>query len=230
MSAVAPTSNQPVLRFRLDPGEPGVLRTSSVSMSTVRVFAQETRNLTRLKAEAAREGRKVIYGDIRLGLRKIGNRVVATSGHTTVVSAESAQAVSFAPTALGPAEGVEEPRSEAPEPRAVETPEAELAGGVRAEESSQEEVSPDSAAELRRAETAVLQLKLQAARLEQYLVENDRAADEIETGFARVAVERSSSFAGERLRRINEEIRKVEFRQRTRKALRDGAEYLRDLA
>ncbi|MHC4660093.1 MAG: hypothetical protein ACYS8W_00265 [Planctomycetota bacterium] len=72
--------------FKLDPGEPGILRGAKATDATPRVFQQEQRNLARLTAEAAREGQVVTQRDVSLRMSKVGDVVAATGGETTVVS------------------------------------------------------------------------------------------------------------------------------------------------
>jgi hypothetical protein len=76
----------PTLGFRLDPGEPGMLRRGKASQATLLVTGQEHRNLVRLKSEAIREGRVVIHADTSYGRAFAGPYLTTTSGLTTVIS------------------------------------------------------------------------------------------------------------------------------------------------
>ena len=223
-NGVAPITS-PVLHFRLDPGEPGVLQSSPAGTSTVRVFGQETRNLTRLKAEAAREGKSVIYADVSLGLRKVGNRVVAASGHTRVITRPRPEASGVATTAgrigvsgqspVGLAEAVPVP------PQATES-EPKETGRARSDSSG-------DPAEVREAQQETLQLKMQAEKLLDRVEDIRREGEDAESEVEETRLGRSETYIDERLKQINDEIRKVEFRLTARKALGDGPESLRIL-
>ncbi|MBI4568360.1 MAG: hypothetical protein HY719_08170 [Planctomycetes bacterium] len=76
------------LYFRLDPGEPGVLRSSSPADSAAAVRMQETRNLNRLKGEAYREGRVVVDAGITYHRGLEGTTPVVRSAQTHVTSVE----------------------------------------------------------------------------------------------------------------------------------------------
>jgi hypothetical protein len=79
--------NDPVLGFRLDPGEPGMLRQARASDATLLVTAQERRNLGRLKSEAFREGRIPIKAGTVFTRSLPGTSVgTVVAGQTTVVS------------------------------------------------------------------------------------------------------------------------------------------------
>lgn len=96
--------NDPVLGFRLDPGEPGMLRRARASDATLRVTAQEQRNLSRLKNEAFREGRIPIQAGAVFTRSLPGTGVgTVVAGQTTVVSV---------PDSTPPASGVRIPGEE----------------------------------------------------------------------------------------------------------------------
>jgi len=85
--ALEPLSiNNPTLGFRLDPGEPGMLRAGKATQATLLVTAQEHRNLARLKSEAIREGRVIIHAGIQFGRAFKGAFLTTTNGLTTVIS------------------------------------------------------------------------------------------------------------------------------------------------
>jgi len=212
---VGPVSGH-MLHFRLDPGEPGVLRSSPAGTSTLRVFAQETRNLTRLKGEAAREGREVIYSDVRLGLRRVGNRVVAASGHTRVVTRPREEkgpvAMESGPIGVTGADTLERER-----------PAAGWDAGVGQAEDAEGSPPSDSA----EAQREKLQLKLEAAKLDER-IEEIRSEDQKEDEeVSEIGPNQSEAYIDQRLDLINAEIRKVEFRLQARKLLGEEPESLR---
>jgi hypothetical protein len=79
--------SDPRVFFKLDPGEPGTLRSARASETAIRVTAQEQRNLNRLTSEAAREGRRVVFADARFRYGVDGQFASIRSGQTTVRSA-----------------------------------------------------------------------------------------------------------------------------------------------
>jgi hypothetical protein len=84
-----PVINNPYLGYKLDPGEPGLLNKAKASESTLRVTAQEQRNLNRLVSEAVQEGRTVIWKGITYRPAIAGSFMGTAAGHTTVISVES---------------------------------------------------------------------------------------------------------------------------------------------
>jgi hypothetical protein len=52
MSNVEPILNNPILGYRLDPYEPGLIHCAKASQSTIQVVSHEHRNLTRLSLQA----------------------------------------------------------------------------------------------------------------------------------------------------------------------------------
>ncbi len=78
--------SNPVMGFRLDPGEPGMLRSGKANQATLLVTGQEHRNLVRLKSEAIRDGRVIIHAGIRFGRKFAGPYLTTASGLTTVIS------------------------------------------------------------------------------------------------------------------------------------------------
>ena len=74
----------PVLGYKLDPGEPGIPYSAPASRSVLRVLSQEISNLIAFKKEALENGGYVIYGRISLDLRKRGSFLAAVAGKTQV--------------------------------------------------------------------------------------------------------------------------------------------------
>jgi len=78
--------NNPVLGYRLDPGEPGVLRSSSARDSARAVTSQEQHNSHRLQSEALMSGRIVVATNISYSHARAGSYMAVTAGLTTVIS------------------------------------------------------------------------------------------------------------------------------------------------
>ena len=76
--------SNPVLGYKLDPGEPGIPYSAPASRSVLRVLSQEISNLVAFKKEALREGGYVIYSNIALDMRKRGSFLAAIAGRTQV--------------------------------------------------------------------------------------------------------------------------------------------------
>ncbi len=81
---IDPTSFNPILGYKLDPGEPGLAHSAPASMSVLRVLSQELSNYLAFKKEAMREGGFIIGGGISLDLRKRGGFLAAVAGKTKV--------------------------------------------------------------------------------------------------------------------------------------------------
>ncbi len=79
--------NDPQIKYRLDLGEPGVLRSASASTSTLRVVEQEQRNLNRFRSRAIQEGKTVVFASIKY-LRQFRGAFMATVGGETSVVVE----------------------------------------------------------------------------------------------------------------------------------------------
>lgn len=77
--------NDPRIGYRLDPGEPGVLRGASASTSTMRVVEQEQRNLNRFRSRAIQEGKTVVFASISYLRQFRGSFMATVGGETTVV-------------------------------------------------------------------------------------------------------------------------------------------------
>lgn len=76
----------PVLRYRLDPCEPGMLRSAPASQSTAAVSAHERGNLTQFRREAALAGRMVVYSSITFTRGIDGLFPSVRAGRTEVVT------------------------------------------------------------------------------------------------------------------------------------------------
>lgn len=74
----------PVLGYKLDPGEPGLAYSAPASRSVIRVMSQEISNLVAFKNEALRKGGVVIYSKISLDMQKRGMFLAAVAGKTEV--------------------------------------------------------------------------------------------------------------------------------------------------
>ena len=87
--------NDPILRYKLDPGEPGLLRSARASESMAAVSAQERGNLNQFKREAFIAGRVIIsesitftrgidglFSTIRAGLTEVVSIPAPSSGST----------------------------------------------------------------------------------------------------------------------------------------------------
>lgn len=74
----------PILGYKLDPGEMGIASPSTAMLSIEHVAGHETGNVARAYAEAAADGGYVIYSAITLDMRKRGMFLAAVAGKTTV--------------------------------------------------------------------------------------------------------------------------------------------------
>jgi len=187
----------------------------------LRVFGQETRNLTRLKGEAAREGREVIYSDVRLGLRRVGNRVVAASGHTRVVTRpreeKGSVAMESGPIGVTGADTFDRERLR---------PTASWDVGPGQVENAEGSPSSDST-EAQQARRETLQLKMEAAKLDERIEDMQREDQNEDDEADEIGSNQSETYIDQRLDLINAEIRKVEFRLQARKLLGEKPESLR---
>ncbi|ANE42190.1 hypothetical protein IM42_04075 [Fervidobacterium sp. SC_NGM5_O18] len=75
----------PVLGYKLDPGEPGVPFGAPASQSFLRVMSQEFANYIDFKKQAAEQGGFIIYGGIYLDVQKRGSFLAAVAGKTKVL-------------------------------------------------------------------------------------------------------------------------------------------------
>ncbi|WP_036221517.1 hypothetical protein [Mesoaciditoga lauensis] len=76
--------DNPILYYKLDPGEMGIATPSSAMLSISRVAGHETGNAVRARADAIANGGYVIYSVITLDMRKRGAFLAAVAGKTTV--------------------------------------------------------------------------------------------------------------------------------------------------
>jgi hypothetical protein len=76
--------DNPILYYKLDPGEMGIATPSTAMLSVARVAGHETGNAARMRAEAIANGGYVIYSAITLDMRKRGAFLAAVAGKTTV--------------------------------------------------------------------------------------------------------------------------------------------------
>ncbi|MBW2123413.1 MAG: hypothetical protein JRH07_16445 [Deltaproteobacteria bacterium] len=74
--------DNPMLRYRLDLGEPGIAAPARASQSIARVGSHELGNVLRFKRKAAREGGVVVYQSIKLNLSQRGPFLAAVSGRS----------------------------------------------------------------------------------------------------------------------------------------------------
>ena len=78
--------NDPVLRYQLDPCEPGMLRNASASQSIAAVSAHERGNLNQFRREAALAGRMVVQESITFTRAIDGIFASIQAGRTEVVT------------------------------------------------------------------------------------------------------------------------------------------------
>ncbi|MFN4267258.1 MAG: hypothetical protein ACK4EZ_00255 [Fervidobacterium pennivorans] len=81
----SPSVVNPVLGYKLDPGEPGVPFGAPASQSFLRVMSQEFANYIDFKKQAAEQGGFIIYGGIYLDVQKRGSFLAAVAGKTKVL-------------------------------------------------------------------------------------------------------------------------------------------------
>lgn len=77
-------NDNPILSYKLDPGEMGIATPSNAMLSVEHVAGHETGNAVRACAEAIANGGYVIYSAITLDMRKRGMFLAAVAGKTTV--------------------------------------------------------------------------------------------------------------------------------------------------
>ncbi|OSS41363.1 hypothetical protein DESAMIL20_916 [Desulfurella amilsii] len=75
----------PVLHYKLDPGEWGSSAPSSAALSIGRVSQYEADNISRFKKEALKKGCYVIQTSVSLNISKQGEYLAATSGKSQVI-------------------------------------------------------------------------------------------------------------------------------------------------
>ncbi len=81
---IDPNSFNPILGYKLDPGEPGLPYSAPASLSVIRVLSQELSNYMAFKKEAIQKGGYIIMGGIYLDLQKRGAFLAAVAGKTRV--------------------------------------------------------------------------------------------------------------------------------------------------
>ena len=77
-------NDNPILSYKLDPGEMGIAVPSTAMLSIEHVAGHETGNAARARASAIANGGYVIYSAITLDMRKRGMFLAAVAGKTTV--------------------------------------------------------------------------------------------------------------------------------------------------
>lgn len=75
-----PIIANPKLRYKLDPGEPGMATPTPASNSVAKVATHEATNIRRFRREAAEDGAIVVYSQIALNMQYAGSFLAATSG------------------------------------------------------------------------------------------------------------------------------------------------------
>jgi hypothetical protein len=74
--------NNPVLYYKLDPGEPGLATPTNASQSIAKVAMHEGGNIMRFRKEASEKGGIVVYSYIFLNIKYVGSFLAATSGRS----------------------------------------------------------------------------------------------------------------------------------------------------
>lgn len=83
MNVLSAGLENPILGYKLDPGEPGLSHSAPASRSILRVVSQEISNWLAFEREAAKNGGIIIHGGINLDLRRKGSFLAAVAGKTT---------------------------------------------------------------------------------------------------------------------------------------------------
>ncbi|WP_025209073.1 hypothetical protein [Hippea sp. KM1] len=76
----------PILHYKLDPGEWGSSAPATAGTSVARVASHESANIQRFESKAAKEGCYVVAKDLYLNLQKNGIYLSATSGHSSAIT------------------------------------------------------------------------------------------------------------------------------------------------
>ncbi len=76
----------PILHYKLDPGEWGSSAPATAATSIARVASHESANIQRFENKASKEGCYVIGKDLYLNLNKEGSYLSATSGRSSVIT------------------------------------------------------------------------------------------------------------------------------------------------
>lgn len=206
----------PVLGFRLDPGEPGLLRSARASEATLQVTAQELHNLHRLESEALMRGEVILSSGISFGRAFAGKFLTTTDGLTRVVSRSPRPSVIESEAARGQTEGA--PAAGGNPPPDGAAPAAPAAAGAEPPADDRELASEADRlrAELRRLETPGLDYP---AADEQPSTADDRAGDPWRP-LADVAARRADAARQDRARAVENDLRKVEFERLLRQMQR----------
>ncbi len=78
--------SNPILYYKLDPGEWGSSSAATASNSISRVASHESSNLQRFESKANKEGCYIVDKDLYLNLVKQGSYLAAISGHSSVAT------------------------------------------------------------------------------------------------------------------------------------------------
>ena len=195
------TVSNPRLGFRLDPGEPGVLRSASASQSTLRVAEQEGRNTRRLEAAAQRDGRIVTRSVRQFTRADTGSFLATRAGRTIVESVEPR------PTPVENALAIAEAReavAPAPEPGAAPATAPPLGGtgstglfngGFRFADAESAEVE--------------VRLIAQQAALERALVQQAGTVADVDDPEAVAAAQRDLAQLRQQAQQIEQEINRI---------------------
>ena len=84
-------NKNPRLYYKLDPGEPGMLKSAKASESFRKVTAQERRNIRRMESEARMEGRTVIKSEINYRFSIEGSYPALKAGESVVLSKKTTE-------------------------------------------------------------------------------------------------------------------------------------------
>lgn len=79
-------SFNPILQYKLDPGEWGSSSAATSATSVSRVSFHESSNIQRFESRANKKGCYVIHKDLYLNLQKSGGYLSATSGKSSVTT------------------------------------------------------------------------------------------------------------------------------------------------
>lgn len=202
---VAPVSaRDPVLYYRLDPGEPGLRTQARASESALLVTAQEVRNQTRLISQAIARGEVVIEADSQYSPGIDGRFMSVRGGLTTVRSMPREK-----PAPVQESSHTTEPLS-APEGRQSQpTPDPDATTSSQASRPDAAASSVEQAMRalaLRRSETDMIaaasriQVQLSLARQAEYAAED--AASRAQASETRRELESASSQLRSELARI----------------------------
>ncbi|AEA33027.1 hypothetical protein [Hippea maritima] len=83
---VSSAALNPILHYKLDPGEWGSSAPATAGTSVARVASHESANLQRFESKATKEGCYVVGKDLYLNLQKNGIYLAATSGHSSAIT------------------------------------------------------------------------------------------------------------------------------------------------